>query len=483
MSVERLWRLYPHCLPAALCAGLVLADLIRLTRGPALCVAAGGLAVALAGRGTGTLLTGALLVVVAGGWWWGSTRLDALDSSVLTGYVQRADRMRVVITGPPRHGQFEVRAPARAERFGELRLNEPILLELPLGRSPPQGARISLVGEVKLPHGPEKGFDERTWLRRQGIQVVVRGGPWRVVGRRGGIGGVSDRLRAWLVGSSTPGLEGERRAVLVGVVLGADEGLSQSLRQSFRASGLYHLLAVSGQNVAFLAAGVLMFAWLVGIPRWLGEVGVLAVIAGYTLAVGWQPSVVRAAVAGSLASLAWLAARPRDRWYFLLLGAAVLLAWNPYSFLEPGFQLSFAAVVAIFVLVPRLEHWLAGYPVPRPLATALAVSTACGVLTAPVLLLQFGKVPLYSVVSNALVTPVVAPLLGLGLVAALLNPVLPSAAAALAWVNGWCAAYLIACARVVAALPYAQVGSLTAAAWLTLAGSVAWLLVRLRRDP
>ncbi len=483
MRVERLSRLYPHCLPAALCAGLVLADLIRLTRGPALCVAAGGLAVALAGRGTGTLLTGALLLVVAGGWWWGSTRLDALDSSVLTGYVQRADRMRVVITGPPRHGQFEVRAPARAERFGELRLNEPILLELPLGRSPPQGARISLVGEVKLPHGPEKGFDERTWLRRQGIQVVVRGGPWRVVGRRGGIGGVSDRLRAWLVGSSTPGLEGERRAVLVGVVLGADEGLSQSLRQSFRASGLYHLLAVSGQNVAFLAAGVLMFAWLVGIPRWLGEVGVLAVIAGYTLAVGWQPSVVRAAVAGSLASLAWLAARPRDRWYFLLLGAAVLLAWNPYSFLEPGFQLSFAAVVATFVLVPRLEQWLAGYPVPRPLATALAVSTACGVLTAPVLLLQFGKVPLYSVVSNALVTPVVAPLLGLGLVAALLNPVLPSAAAALAWVNGWCAAYLIACARVVAALPYAQVGSLTAAAWLTLAGSVAWLLVRLRRDP
>jgi predicted membrane metal-binding protein len=63
---------------------------------------------------------------------------------------------------------------------------------------------------------------------------------------------------------------------------------------------------------------------------------VLAVIPAYTLAVGWQPSVVRAAVAGSLASLAWLAARQRDRWYCLLLGAAVLLAWNPYSLLDPG---------------------------------------------------------------------------------------------------------------------------------------------------
>ena len=60
-------------------------------------------------------------------------------------------------------------------------------------------------------------------------------------------------------------------------------------------------------------------------------------------------------------------ARPSDRWYFLLLGAAVLLAWNPYSLLEPGFQLSFTAVAAIFVAVPRLERSLAGYPVPRVL--------------------------------------------------------------------------------------------------------------------
>jgi competence protein ComEC len=94
------------------------------------------------------------------------------------------------------------------------------------------------------------------------------------------------------------------------------------------------------------------------------------------MAVGWQPSVVRAGVAGGLASLAWLAGRARDRWYFLFVGAAVLLAWNPYSLLEPGFQLSFGAVASIFLLVPRIEDWLAGYPIPRGLATVIAVSTA-----------------------------------------------------------------------------------------------------------
>src|SRR6476660_407628 len=127
---------------------------------------------------------------------------------------------------------------------------------------------------------------------------------------------------------------------------------------------LYPLLAVSGQNVAFLAAGVFGVGWLLRLSRIVRELSTLAVIAAYVLAVGWQPSVARAAVAGALVSLAWLASRPRDRWYFLAFGALVLLLWMPTSFLDPGFQLSFAAVAAIFVAVPRLQSRLAGYPVP-----------------------------------------------------------------------------------------------------------------------
>ncbi len=182
---------------------------------------------------------------------------------------------------------------------------------------------------VDAPRGPESGFDERGWLARRGVHVVLHGGDWRIVGRRGGIGGVSDRLRAHVARAIAPGLDGERRALLAGIVLGEDEGLSEELRDSFKASGLYHLLAVSGQNITFLALGVLGLAWLLGIPRLAAEVVAIAAIAAYVLAVGWQPSVVRAGVAGGLASLAWLLSRPRDRWHFLSLGAAVLLAVDP----------------------------------------------------------------------------------------------------------------------------------------------------------
>jgi competence protein ComEC len=210
---------------------------------------------------------------------------------------------------------------------------------------------------------------------------------------------------------------------------------------------------VSGQNVVLLATGVLVVAMLLGLPRVTGHVCALGAIGAYVLAVGPQPSVIRAAVAGSAVSFAWLAGRGRDPWHVLLLAAVVLLAWNPYAVYDAGFQLSFAAVVAIFVVVPFAQGLLEGYPVPRRLGIPVAVSVACTVATAPILWLQFGQVPLLGVVANVLVELAIPPLLGLAFGAALVDPVCPPLAELLAWANGWLAAYVTACARGVAAVP------------------------------
>jgi competence protein ComEC len=466
----REWTLlnYPYVLAASACVGLAAANAVR-GRGFFLAVLAlagvGGCALAAEPLARVALISAALLV---GGWWWGSARLDALDASVLVAHLGEARAATAIVTGPARGGEFDLRVPARLIRFGALSLREPVLLDLPVGRSPPQGAIVALRGRLRLPRPASHGFDERTWLRRHGVHVVVLARDWRTVGRRGGLGGYADRVRAWLARGVAPGLTGERRAVLEGIVLGDDQDLSPDLRTSFRASGLYHLLAVSGQNVIFVAAGVLGLAWLLRVPRWLGELGALAGIGSYCLAVGAQPSVIRAGIAGALGSLAWLSARQRDRWHFLLVGALLLLAWSPYNLLDAGFQLSFAAVLAIFLAVPRAKELFSGYPLPRGLPEVLAVSLACGVATAPILWLQFGRIPVYSVPANALAAPVVAPLLGLSFAAALAAPVSTGFAALVASANGWLAAYLVWCARLVGGLPGATVSSAPAAVGLLL---------------
>lgn len=457
-------------LAGAVCTGLAAANLARVDFVPAVVTAAVCVAAAVWG-GVRRPFAALALALALSGWWWGSARLDRLDRSPLSPHIGEAGRVVLVVTGPARSGRFQVRAPASVRTFDGLPVGEPVLLELPRGRAPPQGAILEAVGQLSAPHGPRHGFDERTWLRRHGVHVLVRISMWEVTGRRGGLGRVADDVRRRLRDSVAQGLHGERAGVIEGVVLGEDAGLSDELRRRFRASGLYHLLAVSGQNVALVGGSVLALAWLLGVSRMIGQLGALAAIAAYVLAVGAQPSVVRAGVAGALGSLAWLTSRTADRWHVLAMGAIALLAWNPYTLLDAGFQLSFAAVTAIFVLVAPLQRVLEGYPLGKPLRLVVAVSAACGLATAPISWLQFHSIQLLTIPANALAAPVVAPLLGLALAAAALAPLSPGAAAMLVWLNGWCAAYLVAVARFVGGLPLAQIRS-TRALLVLLAGAL-----------
>jgi competence protein ComEC len=423
-------------------------------------------------------------VLAAAGLWWGMLRLDAFGESLLAAEVGETGRVQLVVTGPARVTPWAVRVQSEIRLFRGKPLRERALLVLPVGRSPPRGAILETVVRVAEPRPADNGFDEQAWLARQGIHVVLRGGSWRQLGSRGGVAGMGDRLRDQIERAVGRGSDGVQRALVLGVVLGEDEGLPDRVRESFRASGLAHLLAVSGQNVAFIAVGVYVLGWLLRLSRYVREALTIGAIGAYVLAVGWQPSVIRAGVAGVLASLAWLVARPRDRWHFFALGALVLLAWTPASLLEPGFQLSFVAVAGIFVGVPRVRGTLEGYPLPRHSLDMLAIAVVCGLATAPVVLFHFGQAPVYTVFANALAFPAVPIVLALGLLAAGVEPVSPEAATALAWLAGWAAAWLELVARLIASLPGAQIGARTAfvLAALTIGGWVAARHGRRRLD-
>ena len=232
---------WPALLAGVACAGLALSVWLRPPGAlllPAACASAVGALLARDARRVA--LAGVALALV--GLWWGALRMEALERSVLAERFGERAPARVVVSGPVRRTPFALRAPAQVLRFGDARLRERVLLELPPGRAPPQGAVLELRARPVEPRGPETGFDERGWLARQGIHVVLRGEGARVVGRRGGIGGVADRLHAQVERTLARGTTGERRTVLTGIVLGEDDGIATSVRDAFQASGLAHLL-------------------------------------------------------------------------------------------------------------------------------------------------------------------------------------------------------------------------------------------------
>ena len=154
-------------------------------------------------------------------------------------------------------------------------------------------------------------------------------------------------------------------------------------------------------------------------------------IAIYVPVTGAGPSIQRAGVMGAAGVVAALAGRPRSRWYAILLAAFVTLAINPRASGDAGWQLSFAAVIGILLwagpirdvllgpLAAEGEHGHVGWR--RGLAEGAGVTIAATLSTAPLMAHDFEAVSLASVPANLLALPAVAPLMWLGMLAALVG--------------------------------------------------------------
>ena len=290
--------------------------------------------------------------------------MDALRRERARTEIGESGRAELVTVAPARSSGWSTRVIAVTRSSGRRPIRERVLLVLPVG---PLAAARSDPGGV----GPHRRAAPGARRLRRASVARAPGHPRRP--RRVEL--AAGRTTRWSRRSRRPASrprsrrrrarhDGVRRAIVLGVVLGEDEGLPEPCRTTSAPPASTTSWPSRDRTSPSSPAGSTGSAGCCG-SEVVRELATSASIAAYVLAVGWQPSVVRAGVAGGLASLAWLAARPSDRWHFLALGALVLMAWMPTSLLEPGFQLSFAAVAAIFVAVPRVRRRLDGLSASR----------------------------------------------------------------------------------------------------------------------
>ncbi|HST42411.1 MAG TPA: ComEC/Rec2 family competence protein, partial [Conexibacter sp.] len=213
----------------------------------------------------------------------------------------------------------------------------------------------------------------------------------------------------------------------------------------------------------------------------------LALIALYVPLAGAGPSIQRAGVMGAATTVAALAGRAASRWYALLLAAAATLALNPRASGDPGWQLSFAAVVAIALVTPAVSARLRRRRLPAPVADAVAMSLAATLGTAPLLAFHFEQLSLVSLPANLLAAPAVAPIMWLGMLAAALGQLAAPLALPLNTVNACLLGYVGAVAHEAASLRHASVrvalGGPLALAALYAAAALLIALLRRRAPP
>ncbi len=412
-------------------------------------------------------------------------RVRALEDGPLPGMHGRWVEGRAVLLEPVRR---RPRGPAvaRARLAG---LGDAVLQVRETARPrawPGVGEIVAVAGRI----APLGRFDD--YQRRRGAAVALEVYRFAATGdRRGGLLGAVDAARRRAEAGLTDGLAPPEAALLRGMVLGQDERLSEVIRDDFKRSGLAHVLAVSGQNVMLLAILVLAAGAVAGIGLRARLLIALALVAFYVPLTGAGPSIQRAGVMGAAGLVAALAGRPAHRWYALGLAAAITLALNPRASGEPGWQLSFAAVVALLALAPPLRSTLAR-ALPGPVADVAAITIAATLGTAPLMAMHFEQVSLAALPANLLAAAAIAPIMWLGMLAAAAGQVAPELATPFNVVNGpllvavqWIAH---AMGNAPAAVVPVELGSpaALAASYVALAGAIlalraAWRPERARR--
>jgi competence protein ComEC len=277
-----------------------------------------------------------------------------------------------------------------------------------------RGDEVTAEGVIRRPDDP--GFAEALEHRGMAVELnanrVDRLGPSPSPFIR-----AAQAFRSF-VGRSIERLFPRREAgLLLGLALGDASQLDPGTIRDFQASGLGHLLVVSGENVAMVLAPILGLASLLNLTRWPRFGLGVATVVFFVVMTGAEPSVMRAGVMATLALVGVLLGRPRAMGSVLAGAVLLLLVLDPWLVWSIGFQLSVTATAGMITLASPIGEQLRRF-MPGPISIAAGTTIAAQAGVTPILLFQFHEVPGVTVIANLMAFPAVSPALLLGLVAA-----------------------------------------------------------------
>ncbi len=325
--------------------------------------------------------------------------------------------------------------------------------------------RVRIHGRLKVPAppaNPDSGSYADYLARRRIYCAMVI--PTGVTERLGPGSGVLGRATGWFKSILSAKVRrlfpDDRGNLLLGILLGNYSALPLSVQSAFMRTGTMHLLAASGYNCGII---VLIFRWILRrltVPRaWL-HVLLIALLWGFAGLAGGGPSIIRATIMVTVFLSAYLLQRVPDMLDSVMLSGLIILMASPLSLYDVGFQLSFAAVLAIILVMPLLEvslrskeekdvkkparrygpFWRCAEWCRRNIAAAVLLSVAATLGTLPITAYYFNYVSVVSILANAMVTLLVVALTVFGLVSLAFNwlpPIGAAAALGTGSISGW----------------------------------------------
>ena len=289
---------------------------------------------------------------------------------------------------------------------------------------------ITVSGEISGLHGFQNpgAVDTVASWNRQGITARLSASSATItVGQRQGISATLAKLRQDLAALFLAVMPPADGAILNGVLFGGGyRDISPAVLRDFAATGIIHILSVSGSHIALVT---IIMIWL-GERLRLSPIITVVVAAGamlfYALLAGLTPPVIRAVIMGLIALIALASEREKNGGRALAVAVLTMTAWKPSLIFDISFQLTVSGTAGLVFFYSTLATSLAVFP--RWLASGLAVTVAAQVGMVPFLAYYFSSLPVASLFSNLIVVPIIEAVIFLGLGASLISLAVPMAA-------------------------------------------------------
>ncbi|MBU0981254.1 ComEC family competence protein [Patescibacteria group bacterium] len=267
------------------------------------------------------------------------------------------------------------------------------------------GDVLLVKGILEKPSEDIEGFNYANYLARYRIWSVMKD-PYALVAARAppSLRGNIYKFKDFLMQRINQLLFEPEASFAAGLLLGSRKGMPEKLSDAFQAVGLTHIVAISGYNISLVIAAMFLMLGFLNL-RVRVVVSTVAIVL-FVVLVGASAAVVRAGIMGSLALWGLFTGRKSQAFFGLLWSAVLMVLINPYTLpFDVGFQLSFASTLGLLIFNPLFDGIFPEWKRFFALREAFILTLSAQVMTLPLIMFQFGRVSLVSVLANVLVAP------------------------------------------------------------------------------
>lgn len=290
-----------------------------------------------------------------------------------------------------------------------VRNNKKILINIKMSQDIPSikyGDSLYIEGEFKQPEEARnyKGYNYKQYLKTKKVIGTVELEKAKILKSSNGsfIHNIQKYIRDTINGTLTD----EEGNLLLAILLGDKDKLSEDIQESFKTSNLSHMLAVSGAHVSYIILGLTYVLQNSIIGKKNGKIVCIIFLLAFMAITNFTPSVTRACIMAILTLFSSIIYRKSDVYTNISVVALITLIFNPYSLLDLGFQLSYGGTIGIIIFIKRIQEKKSNSKVINYIKQMALVSIYANIIIIPIMMYHFNTVSFTFIISNIMASPI-----------------------------------------------------------------------------